>query len=108
MQMRKTAAVSIAGHSCASPSQNLLIPSAPMHDPRFDKLARLLVTHSTRLAAGERVLIDAFDIPDEMTVALIRAARAVEAVPFVQTHHARVGREMAREATRSEGRRVGE
>jgi aminopeptidase len=69
-----------------------------MHDPRYDKLARLLVTHSTRLLPGERVLIDAFDIPDEMTVALIRAARAIGAVPFVQTHHARVGREMAREA----------
>jgi aminopeptidase len=69
-----------------------------MHDPRYDKLARLLVTHSTRLSPGERVLIDAFDIPDEMTVALIRAARAIGAVPFVQTHHARVGREMAREA----------
>jgi aminopeptidase len=69
-----------------------------MHDPRYDKLARLLVTHSTRLSPGERVLIDAFDIPDEMTVALIRAARAIGAVPIVQTHHARVGREMAREA----------
>ncbi len=66
-----------------------------MHDPRFNKLARLLVSHSTQLAKGEKVLIDAFEIPDEMTIALIRAAREVGAVPLVQIHHARVSREMA-------------
>ncbi len=69
-----------------------------MHDPRFDRLAHGLVTFSTRLKKGERVLIDAFDIPPEMTIALIRAARSVGAVPLVQTHQARVSREMAREA----------
>lgn len=66
-----------------------------MHDPRFDKLAHGLVNFSTRLAAGDKVLIDAFDIPDEMTVALIRAARAAGAAPLVQMHHSRVAREMA-------------
>ena len=65
-----------------------------MHDPRFDKLAKLLVGHSTKLKPGEKVLLDAFDIPSEMTVALIRAVRAARALPFVQTHHARVNREM--------------
>src|SRR5439155_6605944 len=38
------------------------------------------------------------DIPAEMTVALIRATRAAKALPFVQTHQARVAREMALEA----------
>ena len=66
-----------------------------MHDSRFDKLAHGLVNFSTRLAAGDKVLIDAFDIPDEMTVALIRAARAAGAAPLVQMHHSRVAREMA-------------
>ena len=66
-----------------------------MHDPRFDKLAHGIITFSTKLKKGERVMIDAFDIPPQMTVALIRAARAVGAVPFVQTHQARVSREMA-------------
>lgn len=66
-----------------------------MHDPRFDKLAHGLVNFSTKLGKGDRVLIDAFDIPPEMTVALIRAARAVGAVPFVQVHQSRVSREMA-------------
>jgi aminopeptidase len=69
-----------------------------MHDPRYDQLASLLVSHSTRLKKGEKVLIDAFEIPDEMTIALIRAARNAGAVPLVQTHHSRITREMARGA----------
>src|SRR5258705_13415245 len=69
-----------------------------MHDPRYDKLARLLTSFSVNLQAGEKVLIDAFEIPDEMTVALIRAARALGAVPLAQMHHARVTRELCREA----------
>ena len=56
-----------------------------MHDIRFDKLAKLLVEYSIRLKRNENVLIEAFDTPDEMTIALIRAARKVGGVPFVQT-----------------------
>jgi aminopeptidase len=66
-----------------------------MNDPRFDLLAKNLVTFSTKLKRGEKVLLDMFDVPDEMTVALIRAARAVGAVPLVQVNHGRVSREMA-------------
>ncbi len=55
-----------------------------MHDLRFDKLAKLLVEYSTRLKRNETVLIEAFDAPDEMPVALIRAIRKVGAIPFVQ------------------------
>jgi len=35
-----------------------------MHDPRLDKLADVLTSHSTKLKAGEKVLIDIFDAPD--------------------------------------------
>jgi aminopeptidase len=70
-----------------------------MHDPRFDKLAKLLVTYSTKLQKGDRVLIDSFDIPAEMTVALVRATRDAGAHPYVQVHQARVSRELALGAT---------
>ena len=40
------------------------------------------------------VLIDAFDVPDAMIVALIRAARGRGALPFVTFHHMRVTREL--------------
>jgi len=70
-----------------------------MHDPRHDLLARQLAAYSTRLTPGDRVLIDAFDIPEPMTIALIRAVRERKALPFVQIHQARVAREMNRGAT---------
>jgi len=65
------------------------------HDPRYDKLAEVLTKHSTKLKRGEKVLIDAYDVPDEMVVALVRAARAQKAVPFVQLHRATISRELA-------------
>jgi aminopeptidase len=68
-----------------------------MQDARFDKLASLLVDYSTALKRNEKVLIEAFDAPDEMTIALIRAARKAQAIPFVQLQRARVTRELALE-----------
>jgi aminopeptidase len=70
-----------------------------MHDERFDKLAKLLVEYSIRLKRNETVLIEAFDIPDEMTIALIRAARNVGGVPFAQVYHTRVSRALALESS---------
>jgi aminopeptidase len=70
-----------------------------MHDERFDKLAKLLVEYSIRLKRNETVLIEAFDIPDEMTSALIQAARHAGGVPFAQVYHARVNRALALEAS---------
>ena len=69
-----------------------------MHDERFDKLAKLLVEYSIRLRRNETVLIEAFDIPDEMTVALVRAVRNAGGVPFAEVYHARVTRALALEA----------
>jgi aminopeptidase len=63
-----------------------------MHDSRFDTLAKLLVEYSTRLKRNETVLVEAFDVPDEMPIALIRAIRKAGAIPFVQIHRARVSR----------------
>jgi len=70
-----------------------------MHDDRFDKLAKLLVEYSIRLKCNETVLIEAFDIPDEMTIALIRAVRKAGGVPFAQTYYTRVNRALALEAS---------
>jgi aminopeptidase len=70
-----------------------------MQDPRFDKLAQLLVEYSTRLKRNETVLIEAFDVPDEMTIALVRAARKAGALPFTQIQHGRVTRELALSGT---------
>jgi aminopeptidase len=44
-------------------------------DPRMEKLAELLINHSVKLQKGEHVLIELFDIPEEMALATIAAAR---------------------------------
>jgi len=73
-----------------------------MQDPRYDQLARQLVRYSTSTKRGERVLIELFDVPEEMGIALIRAVRAVKATPFVNLHNARLTREMGRKATEAQ------
>ncbi len=68
-------------------------------DPRITRLAGNLTDYSTDLKAGEHVLIDAFDVPDAIVVALLRAARARGAFPHAQLHRARIARELAIGAT---------
>ena len=59
-------------------------------DPRLNRLAELLVTHSTRMQPGEHLLIETFDIPEDMVIALIRATRAVGAHPHVALRNTRI------------------
>jgi aminopeptidase len=68
--------------------------ASPMHDSRIDALARQLVRYSTYLKKGEKVLIDLYDVPDSIGLALIREARAKGALPFLRLHQARLTREM--------------
>ena len=67
-----------------------------MADPRYAKLADLLINYSCDLQPGEHILLDMVDVPDEMTVALIRAVRAAKATPLVECRHSRVTRELLR------------
>jgi aminopeptidase len=65
-----------------------------MTDPRYAKLAKLLIEYSTALKKGDRILLDMIDVPDEFTVQLLRAARAVGALPIVEVRHTRINREI--------------
>jgi aminopeptidase len=67
-----------------------------MTDPRYTRLADLLVNYSCALKKGETVLIDVMDVPDEFTVELVRAARKAKATPLVDIRHSRITREMLR------------
>ena len=67
-----------------------------MTDPRFQKLAKLLVQYSTQLKKGDRVLLDMIDVPDEFSIELMRAARSAGATPIIEVRHTRVTREMLR------------
>jgi len=70
-----------------------------MSDPRFARLAEVLTGFSTDLKKGERVLIDAFDVPDTFTIALVRAAQDRGALPYVNLQRARITRELLKGAT---------
>jgi aminopeptidase len=71
-------------------------------DPRLNQLAELLTGFSTSLEKGERVLIEAFDVPEAMVVALIRSARRCGALPFALLHNARVTRELMQKAVEAQ------
>ncbi|BCX47201.1 aminopeptidase [Haloferula helveola] len=65
-----------------------------MHDPRVDELAKQLVGYSTSLKRGEKILIDLYDVPDSIGIALIRAARKKGGVPLLRVNQSRLTREM--------------
>ncbi|MSR18128.1 MAG: aminopeptidase [Phycisphaerales bacterium] len=63
-----------------------------MIDPRLTSLARNLVRQSVSLRRGEHLLIETFDCPDEVAVALVAEARAVGGHPHVELRRTRVMR----------------
>ena len=68
-----------------------------MTDPRYKKLAQLLVRYSTRLKKSDRILLELIDVPDDFSIELIRAARAAGATPVIEVRHTRLNREMVRQ-----------
>ncbi len=73
-----------------------------MRDPRMTKLAEVLVGYSTALKPGEKVLIEAVDIPHEMTSELVRVAREAGADPVVTLKNVMVNRALLKYASRSQ------
>ncbi len=65
-----------------------------MKDPRIEKLAKVLIHHSTQLQAGEKVLIEAIDVPEILPIALIREAVAIGATPLITIKQNRILREL--------------
>ncbi len=65
-----------------------------MIDPRAKKLAELLCSHSTRLGPDDRVLVHAFDAPEEMVTEVVRCAQQRGAQVVVRLENERVRRQM--------------
>jgi aminopeptidase len=68
-----------------------------MTDPRYRKLADLLVRYSTSVKKGERVLLDMIDVPDEFAIQLMRAVRRAGGIPLIEVRHTRITREVIRD-----------
>lgn len=58
-----------------------------MKDPRYTDLAKVLVHHSCQVKPGDKVLIEAFDIPPDFTVELIKTINAAGGQPIATTYH---------------------
>ena len=71
-----------------------------MLDPRVTKLAELLVNHSIELNRDDKVLIHAFDIPDEVVAEMARVCHAKGAQVAVRLESNLVRRRGERESIR--------
>ena len=80
-----------------------------MPDPRWDALAEILINHSTRIASGEALLIECFDLEDT-TLARLLAQKAARrgAFPLIETKDTRIVRELIRNASEGQMRLIGE
>ena len=78
-----------------------------MLDPRVQQLAEVLIGHSLRVKPGDKVFLEAFDIPPEATACLVRSLAAAGALPVVETRHNRVLRELYSNATEEQMRLIG-
>lgn len=65
-----------------------------MRDPRYRKLAQLLLDHSTSIKKGENILIEAFHIPSPMIEVLVEEAISRGACPYVERRDNAVLRKM--------------
>lgn len=54
-----------------------------MIDPRMTRLADVLINYSTEMKPGEKLLIEAIDVPHVMTNEIVRVARQAGADPLV-------------------------
>jgi len=79
-----------------------------MTDPRLEKLARIVVTYSTRVRQGERVLIEAVDVPAEAVITIARQVRKAGAQPFIITKQNAILRELYTAATEESMRLMGQ
>ena len=79
-----------------------------MKDPRVAKLADVLVGYSTRVQPGEKVLVEAYDIPDDVVTALVTRIAEAGGLPFVTVKRNSVLRALYNNATEEQMRLTGE
>jgi aminopeptidase len=70
-----------------------------MADPRYEKLAETLVGYSCDLQPGEKILIEAIDVPHELTNTLVRTAARLGGLPLVWLKSQPVNREILHAAS---------
>ncbi|MGQ9560577.1 MAG: aminopeptidase [Candidatus Oleimicrobiaceae bacterium] len=79
-----------------------------MTDPRLEKLARIIVTYATSVRRGDKVLIEAVDVPPQAVVAIARQVSKAGGQPFVITKQNAILREVLATATEESMRLMGQ
>jgi len=79
-----------------------------MKDPRVAKLADILIGYSTRIQSGEKVLVEATEIPDDVVTALVERIVQAGGLPFVTLKSNKVLRALYNNATEEQMRLTGE
>ncbi len=75
-----------------------------MKDPRVAKLADILITYSARVQPGEKVLVEAYDIPDDVITTLVNRIAQAGGLPFVTVKRNAVLRALYKNATEEQMR----
>ena len=70
-----------------------------MTDPRITKLAENLINNAIALKAGENILIETTDVPDEVAVELVKAVENVGGNAFVHNSRSRIRRQVIKSAS---------
>lgn len=79
-----------------------------MKDPRISKLADILIDYSTKVQPGEKVLLEAFDIPDEVVTTVVDRIAEAGGLPFVSIKRNKVLRALYQSASEEQMRITGE
>lgn len=73
-----------------------------MVDPRVTKLARTLVNYSCAVKPGDKVLLEAFDIPTAFTTEIVRLTAEAGGCPLVLLKNNQVDRALRKVATKEQ------
>jgi aminopeptidase len=79
-----------------------------MLDPRWQKLAELLVGYSLEVKPGDKVLVETFDAEPRFVALLIESIARAGGLPVVETRSLTVLRTLFRNATEEQMRLIGE
>src|SRR4051812_37952268 len=79
-----------------------------MKDPRYTQLAKVLVQHSMQVAKGDKVFVEAFDIPNDFTVEFIRAIAEAGGLPLVSVKSQQIQRALFNVASPEQMKLIGE
>ena len=72
-----------------------------MNDPRMTRLADVLINYSCAVKSGEKILIEAIDVPHFFTCECARLAREAGGLPVVKLASNEVKRSMMLHANRA-------